>query len=72
MVNDKVMKWLGTAAVVFAAIARANDFHAIDLVLSLLGAGLWVFVALKSRDGALLTVNAFIICAMTYGLFVSH
>ena len=66
-----VFKWLGVLAIVASAFARCFNFHHADLILSMIGAGIWVIVAIRIRDTALMTVNGFIIAMMIYGI-VSH
>lgn len=63
------LKWLGTTCVIAAASARAGGYHQIDLVLSILGAGIWAYAAHKMNDKALLAVNSFIIGILLVGVF---
>lgn len=63
------LKWLGTTCVIAAASARASGYHQIDLVLSILGAGIWAYAAHKMNDKALLAVNSFIIGILLVGVF---
>jgi hypothetical protein len=65
------LKWLGVLAIVASAFARCSDFHYADLILSMIGASIWVIVAIRIRDTALMTVYGFIIAMMIYGI-VSH
>jgi hypothetical protein len=62
------MKWIGTLAVILAAGCRGFGLHGLDLGLSALGAAIWMVVAVRMRDGALITVNSFILLMMGYGL----
>lgn len=63
------LKWLGTTCVIAAASARAGGYHQIDLVLSILGAGIWAYAAHKMNDKALLAVNSFIVGILLVGVF---
>ena len=64
----EILKWFGTACVILAASCRAFDLHTADLILSILGAGLWGFVAVKMKDKPLLVVNGFIVAILLYGV----
>lgn len=64
----EILKWLGTACVIIAATCRAFDLHTADLFLSILGAGLWGFVAVKMKDNPLLVVNGFIVAILLFGV----
>jgi hypothetical protein len=63
------IKWLGTSAIILAAIARVMNFHHVDLWLTLAGAALWGIAALLQEDYALLTVNSFIMIITFIGVF---
>lgn len=65
----EILKWIGTACVILAATCRAFDLHTADLILSILGAGLWGFVAVKMKDKPLLVVNGFIVAILLVGVF---
>ncbi|NBO70602.1 MAG: hypothetical protein EBU66_07475 [Bacteroidetes bacterium] len=64
----EILKWVGTLCVILAATCRAFDMHTADLVLSIVGAGIWGGVAIKMNDKALLTVNGFIVAILLYGV----
>jgi hypothetical protein len=66
----EAIKWLGTICVIIAASCRAFEFHAVDLILSILGAGLWAYVAVVAKDKALFVVNAFIVSILVVGVIV--
>ena len=55
-----IIKWIGTICVILAAVCRSIDLHLADVILSIVGAAAWAYVAIKVKDKALLTVNAFI------------
>lgn len=65
----EILKWFGTACVIIAASCRAFDFHTLDLILSILGAGVWGYVALVAKDKPLLVVNGFIVAILLVGVF---
>lgn len=65
----EILKWVGTACVIIAATCRAFDLHTADLILSILGAGLWGYVALVAKDKPLLVVNGFIVAILLVGVF---
>lgn len=62
------LKWIGTACVVAAAAARSGGYHQIDLILSIVGAGIWAYAAHKMSDKALLAVNGFIVGILLVGV----
>ena len=64
----EILKWLGTACVILAAVCRSLNLHAADMALSLIGAAVWVYAALRMKDKALLTVNGFIVAILLYGM----
>ena len=64
----EILKWLGTACVILAATCRAFDFHTADLFLSIVGAAVWGYAALKMNDKPLLVVNGFITAILLYGV----
>lgn len=64
----EILKWLGTACVILAATCRAFDFHAADLVLSIIGAAVWGYAAFKMKDKPLMVVNGFITAILLYGV----
>lgn len=64
----EILKWLGTACVILAATCRAFEFHTVDLVLSIVGAAVWGYAALKMNDKPLLVVNGFITAILLYGV----
>ena len=63
------LKWFGTICVILAATCRAFDLHTADLILSILGAGVWGGVAIKAKDNPLLVVNGFIVAILLFGVF---
>ena len=66
----EAIKWLGTICVIIAASCRAFEFHTVDLILSIFGAGLWAYVAVVTKDKALFVVNAFIVSILIVGVIV--
>jgi len=66
----EAIKWLGTICVIIAASCRAFEFHTVDLILSIFGAGLWAYVAVVSKDKALFVVNAFIVSILIVGVIL--
>jgi hypothetical protein len=64
------LKWSGTACVVASAAARGLGFNTTDIVLSLIGAGLWAVAAVIMKERALWTVNGFIIVILIGGLLL--
>jgi len=64
----EILKWIGTACVIFAAACRAFDLHTADLFLSIVGAGIWGYAAFVMRDQALITVNGFIVLILLFGV----
>jgi hypothetical protein len=66
----EIIKWLGTACVIVAASCRAFEFHTADLLISIVGAGLWGYAAIAMKDKALFVVNAFIVAILIVGVIV--
>jgi hypothetical protein len=66
----EILKWIGTACVIIAASCRAFEYHTIDLVLSIIGAGIWGYAAVKMKDKSLFVVNAFIVGVLLVGVIV--
>ena len=64
----EILKWVGTACVILAATCRAFELHTADLILSILGAGIWGYAAIKMKDNALLVVNGFIVAILLFGV----
>jgi hypothetical protein len=66
----ETIKWIGTICVIIAASCRAFEFHMADLLISILGAGLWGYAAIAMKDKALFVVNAFIVAILIVGVIV--
>lgn len=64
----EILKWIGTACVIIAAGCRALEFHTADLLISILGAGLWGYASIVMRDKPLFIVNAFIVLILVLGI----
>lgn len=64
----EILKWIGTACVIIAATCRAFEYHTIDLVLSIIGAGIWGYAAMQMKDKSLFVVNAFIVGVLLVGV----
>lgn len=65
----EILKWLGTACVILAAACRAFEFHTADLILSIVGALVWAYAAVKMKDKPLMVVNGFITAILLVGVF---
>lgn len=63
----EALKWFGTLCVIIAAGCRALEFHMADLIISILGAGIWGYAAIAMKDKALFVVNAFICIILLIG-----
>jgi hypothetical protein len=63
----EIMKWGGTACVIVAATCRAFEFHTVDLILSIIGAGVWGIAAYEMKDKPLMVVNGFITAILLFG-----
>ncbi len=66
----ETVKWTGTACVVVAATCRAFDYHTVDLLVSIAGAGLWGYAGFAMKDKALIAVNAFVVGILLVGVVV--
>ena len=66
----ETVKWAGTACVVVAATCRAFDYHTVDLLVSIAGAGLWGYAGFAMKDKALIAVNAFVVGILLVGVLV--
>lgn len=62
------LKWIGTSCVIAAATCRALGFHSADLALSIIGAVVWAYAAVRMKDNALIVVNGFITAILLYGV----
>jgi len=66
----ETIKWLGTICVIIAASCRAFEFHTADLLISIVGAGLWGYASIVMKDKALFVVNAFIVAILIVGVII--
>lgn len=64
----EAIKWFGTICVIIAAGCRALEFHTADLLISILGAGLWGYASIVMKDKPLFIVNAFIVTILLLGI----
>lgn len=64
----EIMKWIGTACVILAATCRAFEMHTADLFLSIVGALIWAYAAVRMKDNPLVVVNGFIVAILLYGV----
>jgi hypothetical protein len=64
----EILKWIGTFCVIAAATCRAFNLHLADLILSIVGAGIWGYAAIVMKDKALVTVNGFIVAVLLFGV----
>ena len=65
----ELIKWIGTICIIIAAGCRAFEFHAADLLISIIGAGLWCYASLVMKDKPLFIVNVFIVTILMFGVF---
>ena len=66
----EAIKWFGTACVIVAATCRAFEFHTADLLISILGAGLWGYAAIAMKDKPLFVVNLFVVSILIVGVII--
>jgi hypothetical protein len=66
----ETIKWIGTICVIIAATCRAFEFHTADLLISIVGAGLWGYASIVMKDKALFVVNAFVVCILIVGVII--
>lgn len=66
----ETLKWIGTACVIVAATCRAFEFHMADLLISILGAGLWGYAAIVMKDKPLFVVNVFVVSILLVGVIL--
>ena len=64
----EILKWIGTTCVIIAAGCRSLEFHTADLIISIIGAGIWGYAAIAMKDKALFVVNAFICGILLLGV----
>ena len=64
----EIMKWIGTACVILAATCRAFEMHTADLFLSIVGALIWAYAAVRMKDNPLVVVNGFIVAILLFGV----
>jgi hypothetical protein len=66
---DAILGWSGTAAIIIATCIRAAGVsNLFDLIFTDLGCFLWAIAAYRSKNNALLTVNAFSVLIVTAGI----
>lgn len=66
----EIIKWTGTVCVIAAAACRTFEFHEADLLISIVGAGLWGYASIMMKDKALIVVNAFIVGILIIGVII--
>ena len=66
----ETIKWIGTICVIIAASCRAFEFHMADLLISILGAGLWGYAAIAMKDKPLFVVNLFVVSILIVGVII--
>jgi len=69
MKTIEATKWVGTAALIVATVARAMHQNGIDIIFSLAGVTCWMVVGLVARDKPLWIVNAFSVIVLGASLF---
>jgi hypothetical protein len=62
------IKWIGTLCIILAAFSRSANYHTFDMVLSIIGASIWAYAAVRVKDKALLVVNVFILIILIFGI----
>ena len=66
MINQ--IKWAATIFIVLATLARTMEYHYLDLVFGAIGTLMWIYIAHKTKENALLTVNAFCLAILIIGI----
>ena len=66
MIN--AIKWIATIFIILATLARTMEYHYVDLVTGAIGTVLWVYIAYKTKENALLAVNTFCLAILVLGL----
>ena len=64
-----ILKWIGTILLILANVCRAMNFHVSDMLLTLIGAGIWVYAAWRTNDKALLVINVVSVVLMVIGIY---
>lgn len=64
----EAFKWFGTLCVILAATSRSFGYHNIDMALSIVGALVWAYAAVRMKDNALMAVNGFIVLVLLFGV----
>ena len=64
----KLIKWIGTAGIIGSTLLRAFDYHTADMAVGFVGTACWAYAAIKQKDYPLVTVNAFVLAVLAYGL----
>lgn len=66
---NSALGWAGTVAIIIATCIRATGTsNFLDLVFTDLGCLLWAISAYRTKNNALLTVNAFSVLIVTAGI----
>lgn len=63
-----IIKWLGTAGIIGSTLLRAFEYHVADMTVGFIGTACWAYAAIRAKDYPLLTVNAFVLAVLAYGL----
>ena len=71
---DWYVKWAASALVLSAIIFRSagTEYHLLDLYLSAVGIGLWLWVSLLWEDRALILLNGVAFVVLMIGIVKDH
>lgn len=64
-----MLGWIGTITSVIGSFAVATGIMLWGYVLFLIGSASWLWVAVKTKNWSLLTLNLFFLCANVIGLW---
>lgn len=60
-----MIKWLGSVVIIISMMFTIFDMYPYNVYSALVGSALWVYVAVKSRDNALLLMNL-----VAFGIYI--
>ena len=64
----ETMKWISTAIMLLAALARVEGVHPMSIYLLNLGSLAWLITSVMWREWSLIVVNASLLAVYVYGL----
>ena len=67
MINLTALKWLGTGFTVLGALLTSLSIDPYNVLAFNLGAGFWLWAAIRMREPSLIAVNAALLTIYVFG-----